>query len=233
MDFITSLPKSQGYDVILVMVDRVSKLAHIVPTRRTATALETAKIIPSAWWNHGLPRVIVSNQDPKFTSAFLKHFFKNVRTKLTFSTAFHPQTDGQIERVNGILNQYLRNFVSADQRDWVDYVELAEFSYNVATHSATKESPFKVAYGVEPLHPADLALEGVHSILKFNKDGEDLPRSGNTCWKRQGCCWKRQKGAMRSKSMPKDVCQPKYWLLFKFCCKRTMRWHSYTIRWTI
>ena len=64
--------------------------------------------------------------------------------------------------------------MSANQRDWGDYVGLVEFSYNAATHSATKQSPFKVAYGVEPLQPADLALEGAHSTLEFNQDGEDL-----------------------------------------------------------
>jgi hypothetical protein len=147
MDFITSLPESQDYDAILVMVDRFSKLADMVLTVGTATALKTAKLFLNAWWrHHGLPRIIVSDQDPKFTSAFWRHFFRKVGTKLTFSTAFHPQTDGQTERVNEVLNQYLRNFVSADQRDWADYVGLAEFSYNSATHSATKQSPFKVAY---------------------------------------------------------------------------------------
>ena len=80
----------------------------------------------------------MSDGDPKFTSAFWRHFFRKVGTKLTFSTAFHPQTDEQTERVNGVLNQYLRNFGSADQRDWADYVGLAEFSFNAATHSATK-----------------------------------------------------------------------------------------------
>jgi hypothetical protein len=111
MDFITSLPKSQGYDVIFVMMDRFSKLAHMVPAVGTATTLETAKFFLNAWWrHHGLPRVVASDRDPKFTNAFWRHFFQKVGTKLTFSTAFHPQT----ERVNGILNQYLRNFVSAD-----------------------------------------------------------------------------------------------------------------------
>ena len=64
--------------------------------------------------------------------------------------------------------------MSADQRDWADYVGLVEFSYNAASHSATKQSPFKVAYGVEPLQPANLALEGAHSTLEFNQDSEDL-----------------------------------------------------------
>jgi hypothetical protein len=78
--------------------------------------------------------------------------------------------------VNGVLNQYLRNFVSADQRDWADYVGLAEFSYNSATYSVTKQSPFKVAYGVDPLQPTDLAFKGVHPTLEFKQDGEDLAK---------------------------------------------------------
>lgn len=115
MDFITCLPESQGYDAILVMVDCFSKLAHMVPTRRTPTTLETAKIFFNAWWkHHGLPKVIVSDRDPKFTSAFWRHFFRKVRTKLTFSMAFHPQTDRKTKRVNGVLNQYLKKFVNAD-----------------------------------------------------------------------------------------------------------------------
>ena len=169
MDFITTLPESQGYDAIFVMVDQFNKLAHMVLTMGTATTLETAKLFLNAWWrHHGLPTVILSDRDPKFTSAFWRHFFRKVGTKLTFSTTFHPQTDGQTEQVNGVLNQYLRNFVSADQKDWADYVGLAEFSYNAVTHSVIKQSSFKVAYGVEPLQPTDLALKGAHSTLEFN-----------------------------------------------------------------
>ena len=82
---------------------------------------------------------------------FWRHFFRKVGIKLTFSTTFHSQIDGQTERVNGVLDQYLRNFVSADQRDWADYVDLAKFRYNAAMLSATKQSPFKVAYEVELL----------------------------------------------------------------------------------
>ena len=79
------------------------------------------------------------------------HVFMKVETNLTSSTAFHPQTDGQTEHVNGVMNQYLRNFVCADQRDWVNYMGLAKFNCNAALHSSTKHSPFKVAYGVDPL----------------------------------------------------------------------------------
>lgn len=81
-----------------------------------------------------------------------------------------------MKRVNGVLKQYLRNFVCADRQDWPDYVGLVEFSYNVAMHLASKQSPFNVVYGVNPLQPADLALEGAHSTLEVNEDGEDLAK---------------------------------------------------------
>jgi transposase InsO family protein len=169
MDFITSLPMSRGCDAIFVVVDHFSKLAHMEPTQGTAMALETARVFLNIWWkHHGLPRVIVSDRDPKFTSAFWRHLFCKMKTKLTFSTAFHPQTDGQTERVNGVLNQYLRNYVSADQSDWADYLCLGEFSYNKAKYAATGESPFQVAYGVEPLMPTDLALEQSQDNMEPN-----------------------------------------------------------------
>ena len=163
------------FDAIFVVVVRFSNLARMVPTTGMETAFQTAKLFFDTWWRHsGLPRVIVSDRDPKFTSAFWKHLFRKLKTKLSFSTAFHPQTDGQTERVNGVLNQYLRNYVSADQRDWTEYLALAEFSYNKAKHAATGESPFKVAYGVEPLMPTDLALEGVQSEFEKSQVAEDF-----------------------------------------------------------
>ena len=96
MDFITSLPEPQGYDAILVMVVRFTKLAHMVPIVETATALETTYPILKGWWrHHGLPRVIVSDQDPKFTNAFWMHFARKVGKKLRFRMAFHFQTVGK------------------------------------------------------------------------------------------------------------------------------------------
>ena len=175
MDFITSLPESRGSDAIFVVVDRFSKLARMEPTKGTATAFETAVLFFNVWWrHHGLPKAIVSDRDPKFTSAFWRHLFRRMKTKLTFSTAFHPQTDGQTERVNGVLNQYLRNYVSADQSDWSEYLGLAEFSYNASRHSATGQSPFKVAYGVEPLMPTDLVLDRLQSEVERSQVAEDF-----------------------------------------------------------
>ncbi|KAL2613367.1 hypothetical protein R1flu_025059 [Riccia fluitans] len=87
-----------------------------------------------------------------------------MRTKLSFSTVFHPQTDGQMEKMNLVLNQYLQNFVSTDQRGWAEWLSSAEFCYNSTKHSAIEESPFLLAYGHEPEGPLDLALtEGASS----------------------------------------------------------------------
>ena len=139
-----SLLESQRYNTIFVIVNWYSKLIYMVPT------MGTAKLFLSAWWKHyGLPKVIVSNQGPNFISRFWRHFFKMVRTKLTFSTSLHLQTNRQTKRVNRVSNQYLRNFVSANQRDGTYYVSLMEFNFNATTHMATKQSPFKVAYGVD------------------------------------------------------------------------------------
>ncbi|KAL3686374.1 hypothetical protein R1sor_008948 [Riccia sorocarpa] len=159
MDFITSLPGSGGFDTVLVMVDRFSKLARFIPTVGTVTAFQTARIFLDGWWRtYGFPRSIVSDRDPKFTSAFWKHLFRRLGTKLTFSTAFHPQTDGQTEKVNSVLNQYLRNYVSADQRDWAEWLSSAEYCYNSTKHSATGMTPFVLAFGRDPDGPLDLSL---------------------------------------------------------------------------
>ena len=97
MDFIVELPETQeGHNAIVVFVDRLSKMVHLQPTMTTATAMDIANIFfNSVFRLHGLPRVIVSDRDPKFTSKFWQTLFKLVKTKLTLSTAFHPQTDGQ------------------------------------------------------------------------------------------------------------------------------------------
>ena len=86
------------------------------------------------------------------------------------STAFRPQTDGQTERVNLVLQEYLRNYVNADQTDWADHISMAEFSYNNTKHSGTGFSPFMVVFGTEPLSPIDLALQG--TSVKDGDEGE-------------------------------------------------------------
>jgi hypothetical protein len=104
MDFMVSLPFSKGFDAIMVVVDRFSKMAHFIPTKDEATAQETGRLFFShIFKHHGLPKDIVSDRDPKFTSKFWRALWKRMGSELKMSTSFRPQTDGQTERVNLVI----------------------------------------------------------------------------------------------------------------------------------
>ena len=104
MDFMTHLPESKGFDTIMVVVDRVIKMAHFVPTRDTATTQEVGQLyFDKVVKHHGMQKSIILDRDPKFTSHFWRALWKKLDTELKMSTAFWPQTDGQMERVNLVL----------------------------------------------------------------------------------------------------------------------------------
>src|SRR5215212_340831 len=148
MDFITQLPLTRGkYDAIVVFVNMLSKMVHFMLTTITATILVTVHIFfDSIFQLHGLPKVIVSNWDSKFTSWFWRTLFEHLGTKLAMSTAFHPQTDGQTERMNRTLEDMLRAFVNYKQDDWDTYLSAAEFAYNSAPNASMGMTPFKMVY---------------------------------------------------------------------------------------
>jgi hypothetical protein len=161
MDFMVSLPPSKGFDAIMVVVDRFSKMAHFIPTKDEATAQEMGRLFFShIFKHHGLPKDIVLDRDLKFTSKFWRALWKRMGSELKMSTSFHPQTDGQTERVNLVIQQFLRNYVAADQQDWVDHLELAEFCYNNSTHSATGSTPFQMVTSKSPIVPMIWAAQG-------------------------------------------------------------------------
>jgi len=106
----------KGFDAIMVMVDRFSKMVHFIPTKDEATAQETGRLFfTHVFKHHGLPKDIVLDRDPKFTSKFWRSLWKRMGSKLKMSTSFRPQTDGQTERVNLVIQQFLRNYVAVDQ----------------------------------------------------------------------------------------------------------------------
>ncbi|MBW0591415.1 hypothetical protein O181_131130 [Austropuccinia psidii MF-1] len=148
MDFITQLPLSNNFDSILVVVDRFSKMAIFIPTYGNITALELAQIFISHLFSkHGLPVSIMSDRGSLFVSSFWTQLCQQLKISRDVSTAFHPETDGQTERINQILEQYLWIYVRYHQDDWYTWVPLAEFAYNNAEHSSTKQSPFFTIYG--------------------------------------------------------------------------------------
>ncbi|MBW0591733.1 hypothetical protein O181_131448 [Austropuccinia psidii MF-1] len=135
IDFITQFPLSKNFDSILVVVDRFSKMEIFIPAYGTITSLELAQIfISHVFSKHGLPVSIVSDGQSLFVSSFWTNLFQQLKISRDLSAAFHPETDGQIERVNQILEQYLWMYVSYHQDDWHTWLPLHEFSYNNAEH---------------------------------------------------------------------------------------------------
>lgn len=159
MDFITSLPKTAGgHDGIFVVVDRLSKRVHLAPISMTITAPQFAKVFADVVFkHHGMPLTIVSDRDPRFTSEFWRSFTSLLGTRLNMSTAFHPQTDGQTERINRQLEQVLRHVVNPRHDDWDEYLSIVEFALNNHTSEATGYTPFFLDTGRNPITPLTFA----------------------------------------------------------------------------
>ncbi|GJP42069.1 hypothetical protein CLOM_g1661 [Closterium sp. NIES-68] len=155
LDFITGLPPtSSGHDAILVVIDKFSKMGHFIPTHTTARTEETAQLfVRHIISQHGIPTTLISDRDPKFTSKFWKELMSLLGTKLAMSSAYHPQTDGQTERLNQIVEQLLRAACRDDISKWDLHLPVLEFAYNNATHAATGQTPFFLCYGRHPLTP--------------------------------------------------------------------------------
>jgi transposase InsO family protein len=151
MDFITDLPKSHGYDSILTVVDRHSKGIVLSPCNKTITAEETSQLLlDNVWKRFGFPKVIISDRGPQFTAQVTQELWRKLGIKQKMSTAFHPQTDGESERVNQEIEQYLRICGNFQQDDWAQLLPIIEFAHNARTHRSTHKSPFEVWYGFHP-----------------------------------------------------------------------------------
>src|SRR5258708_31222442 len=151
MDFITDLLPSHGFDTLLVVVDHLSKQSHFIPTIQSLNTPGLAQLyISSIFKLQGLPSSIISDRDPLFTCLFWDSLMSQLRIQSKLSTAYHPQMDGQTERVNQCVEQYLHNFCSYQQDDWVDWLGIAEFHYNNLIHDSTHISPFYANYGFNP-----------------------------------------------------------------------------------
>lgn len=171
VDLITGLPESQGYNAIMVTVDRFSKMVHIAPTTDTVTSEGIARLFrDTVWKHHGLPEQVISDRGPQFVSKFMRELNSILGIKTAPSTAYHPQTDGQTERVNQEVEQYLRLFVNHRQDDWPEWLSSAEFSYNNRIQASTSHSPFIInngrnpRIGVEPLR--DSRMDSVDAFVK-------------------------------------------------------------------
>ncbi|KAE9290632.1 hypothetical protein PR003_g25242 [Phytophthora rubi] len=159
MDFIFGLPRdAEGRTGVLVFVDRFSKMVHLAPVAAEVTAGESAELfLDLVFRHHGLPESIVSDRDPRFTSAFWTRLFALLGTRLLMSTAAHPETDGQTERVNRVLEDVLRSYATSFA-SWSSFLPMAEFALNDSTHASTGLTPFFVNNARHPRVPALLAV---------------------------------------------------------------------------
>ncbi|MCO5583817.1 hypothetical protein L7F22_037731 [Adiantum nelumboides] len=174
MDFITNLPRTtKGNAQILMIVDRFSKMAHFIPCKKTASAPDIASLfVQHIFRIHGLPRSIISDRDPKFIGHFWTSLFKSLGTNLLFNSAYHPQTDGQTERINQILEEMLRHYIQIRLASWKEYLPLVEFAYNNAPHSVTGMTPFQAAYGHTPLVPTNFVLQ--HKVALADQSVQEM-----------------------------------------------------------
>jgi hypothetical protein len=148
-----------GHAAILVVCDRLTKMAHFIPTTTTATALETARLLfDHVWCKHGISLDMVSDRDKLFTSNVFKHLCELWPMTQSMSTSFHPQTDGQTERTNRKLEEILRNYIDPDMTNWDELLAPAEFAFNNARSSSTGYTPFYLNYGRHPRVPGAVAL---------------------------------------------------------------------------
>lgn len=134
-----------------MVVDRLSKYAHFISRSHPCTATSVARLFTNNVFKlHGIPKTIVSDRDPTFTSKFWKELLRVTGTELLMSSVYHPQTDGQTEVKNKGLEGYLRSFTGDRPRGWVRWLSLAEWAYNNSVHSSTKLTPFEAVYGYPP-----------------------------------------------------------------------------------
>ncbi|GAU42021.1 hypothetical protein TSUD_90550 [Trifolium subterraneum] len=178
IDFITGLPKSRGYEAVLVVVDRLSKYSHFILLKHPYTAKSIAEIfVKEIVRLHGIPQSVVSDRDPLFVSNFWMELFKLQGTKLKMSSAYHPETDGQTEVINRCLESYLRCFASDQPKMWSHWISWSEFWYNTTFHVSIGKTPFEVVYGRKPpsiirFLPFETKVEAV--ALELNERDEAL-----------------------------------------------------------
>ena len=163
VDFIVKLLETRlGKNTnLIVVVDRLGKLAHVIPYSDISVPTTAKLFVQHVWKHYGLPTSIISDRGSQFISTFWGQICKRLGIRTDLSTAFHPETDRQTERVNSIIEQYLRAYINYHQDDWDEWAPLAEFCFNNAISETTGVSPFFATYrqnprlGIEPLEEYD------------------------------------------------------------------------------
>ena len=169
VDFITKLPVAAGKDAILVVCNRLSKMMYFVATTEETSAEGLVRLFRDNIWKlHVLPESMVLDRGPQFATELTKELNKMLGIETRLSTAFHLQIDGQTERMNQELEQYLRFFVDHRQKDWLEWLASAEFAVNNKVHTVTKILSFMANYRRELRMGEDIRKRGkVEKVMEF------------------------------------------------------------------
>lgn len=178
MDFVEGLPNSKGKNAILVVVDKLTKYCHSIAIFHPYTATTIAQtILDNVIKLHEVPSATISDRDPVFVSFFWQELFKSLGTKIKLSTAYHPQTDGETERVNQCIEMYLRFLCGQKPKQWSHWLPMAEWWYNTTFHSALGMSPFKALYIKDPpCISYQSPATKVPQVDQFLKDGSEIQK---------------------------------------------------------
>ncbi|QRW24436.1 Retrotransposable element Tf2 protein [Rhizoctonia solani] len=176
-NMIVDLPKDGSSNSILVIVNSFTKYGIFVKCSKKLKAPELAELfLENVWKRHGMPEKTISNRGRIFNNKFLQALYKRLGIDPHFSSAYHPQSNGQTERVNPSIKHFLRAYSGVNQRDWTRWLPMAEFAYNNAIHSSTGKTPFKALYGWEPtLTPSNVPTDV--------PEADDLAQTMEAQWK--------------------------------------------------
>jgi len=175
MDFVVKLPPSQGFDAILVVVCRRTKMCHLIPCQEAISSTGTASLVLREVVRlHGIPDQIVSDRGPQFAASIWKEIWTRLGAKTSLSSAYHPQSDGQSERTNQTVEHMLKHYVSTSQDNWVEVLPLVEFALNNSISSTTGVTPFFAAYGRHPRFTLDGNPWALAGLIAANPNANAL-----------------------------------------------------------
>jgi hypothetical protein len=165
LDYLTHLPEGNGFNSVLIVVDHLTRMAHFLPCTESITAEKTATLfLQGVYHLHGLPRVLISDRDPKFVSGLWQTLWRRLGTRLNMSSSRYRETYGLTKRVNGTFQQLLRCFSCYDGSDWTMLLPQVEFAYNASRALGIDHTPFEANFGIFPEEPPDMLFSMRPSI---------------------------------------------------------------------